>query len=131
MFDITSIVYRRIAISPESPIIFKCKLNKPMHSGVRDMHLGSLPCSAGINAEADAMHIQVFASEPSGSIVLLFLLSEEEYSDDSMSALGKRLLQHCCWCDAAAVVVSLVRFSNSERANFPKRARHGCDVANL
>lgn len=70
------------------------------------------------------MHIQLFASELSGSIVLLCLLSEED-SDESTSVLGKMFLQNWCWCDGTAAVVSPVCFSTVKEQFFLKQQDTG------
>ncbi len=49
----------------ERPIHFKCKLNEPMHIGMRLLHPAAADHSASTSRAAGAAHTQVFAEEPS------------------------------------------------------------------
>ncbi len=57
----------------ERSIHFECKLNEPMHIGMRLLHPAAADHSVSINRQQVQRIFSFFASEPSGVIVLLHL----------------------------------------------------------
>ncbi len=60
----------------ERPIHFECKLNEPMHIGMRLLHPAAADHSVSINRQQVQRIFSFFASEPSGYIVLLLTSAE-------------------------------------------------------
>ncbi len=101
-FDITS-VNDELGISPERPIYFECKLNEPMHIGMRYLHLTTMPCSMGINRQ----QVQCIFS--------FSLWSRALFIWEEPVLLGEAFFIVLFWCDGAAtvVVISWVQINES------------------